>query len=107
MPKMWQIISTGSGTARRCTTSKAGRSSTPAKQRSTISSIAVAISLMRGGVNPLPTMRRIRVCWGGSAAAIVLAEAISAMSTGMPEASASSRSSTSGFISSSGGAAPS
>ena len=25
-------------------------------------SIAVAISLMRGGVNPLLTMRRIRVC---------------------------------------------
>ena len=47
------IISTGNGTARRSTTSKAGWSSIAAKQRSTISSIAVAISLIRGGVNPL------------------------------------------------------
>ena len=45
--------------------------------------------LIRGGVNPLLTMRRIRVCWGGSAAAMVFAkETIWAMSTGMPAAGA-------------------
>ena len=79
----------------------------PLRQRSTISVIASAISLIRGGVKPLLTILRIRVCWGGSAAAMVLADAISSISMGIPATRAMSRSMTSGVISASAGASPS
>ena len=107
IPRMWQIISTGNGTASRSTRSKEGSSLIPLRQRSTISVIASAISLIRGGVKPLLTILRIRVCCGGSAAAMVLADAISFISTGIPAVRAISRSMTSGVISASAGASPS